>query len=308
MEETQVTGEADVAKLERLATKRDFIIATPGHSPVLEPPLSKARNEEPLPAVPPFPKPSENNSSSTGNDPVLAALTKLTAEIANMRLEGATKADVAKMASKDDLIGLQSSILSQTQGLIQDAVDPLKSDICDMKSRVSKIEAAAAHGTSSSHPSSSSLSPNIKQLIDGLDPAHRRISLSGFPEKMTARERSGHIDKFFFSIPGFSHVVTTGIIFKRPKNDRKPTKFSFVEFSTTDTVREALTLVKNTNVSVDGATITIKNALTKIDGVRNYSLREAEKMAKDRVSTGKDTITMDWKTRCVNHGTTAIFS
>ena len=40
MEDTQVTGEADVAKLERLTAKRDFIIATPGQSPVLEPILS----------------------------------------------------------------------------------------------------------------------------------------------------------------------------------------------------------------------------------------------------------------------------
>ena len=71
--------------------------------------------------------------------------------------------------------------------------------------------------------------------------------------------------------------------------------------------RDALSLVKNKSLTVGGASIAIKNALTKINGVRNYSLREAEKMAKDRVNTGKESITIDWKARCVNHGVVSIF-
>ena len=102
-------------------------------------------------------------------------------------------------------------------------------------------------------------------------------------------------------------MVTTGTIFKGPKNDRKPTKFSFVEFSTTDSVRDALSLVKNKSFTVGDASITIKNALSKINGVRNYSLREAERMAKEHVSIGKDTITIDWKAREVKEGLVAIF-
>ena len=145
-------------------------------------------------------------------------------------------------------------------------------------------------------------------MIDGLDPAHRRISTSGFSGKMLAIKRNEHFAKLFQSISGFPHVVTSGIILKGPRNDRKPTKFSFIEFATTDMVREALVLLKNKSLTVNGSSISFKNALTKINGVRNYSLREAEKMAKDRVSVGKETIVIDWKNRCVNLGTTTIFS
>ena len=102
-------------------------------------------------------------------------------------------------------------------------------------------------------------------------------------------------------------MTTTGTIFKGPKNNRKPSKFSFVEFSTPDNVRDALAMVKNRVFKVGDATIIIKNALSKINGARNFSLREAERMAKERVTIGKETISIDFKTRCVNHGTTAIF-
>ena len=207
------------------------------------------------------------------------------------------------MVSKEDLANMHSALVKQTKGLICDAVSPLKSDINDLCARMDRQEKTSAQV----QPSSSSMSPDVKQLIDGLDPAHRRISMSGFPEKMPASERANHIDKFVKSIDGFPFVVTTGTIFKGPKNNRKPTKCSFVEFSTTDSVRDALSLVKNKSFQVGDASITIKNALSKINGVRNYSLREAERMAKEHVSIGKDTITIDWKAREVKKGLVAIF-
>ncbi len=43
-----------------------------------------------------------------------------------------------------------------------------------------------------------------------------------------------------------------------------------------------------------------------MNAARNYVLREAEKMAKEHVSIGKDTIRIDWKGRCVMHGSSTI--
>jgi hypothetical protein len=111
-----------------------------------------------------------------------------------MRTESATKADVAKMVSKEDLKSLQSSLLKETKGLVADAVQPLKTDIIELRARMDAQEKRPAQ---TQLASSSTMSPAVKQLIDGLDPAHRRISLSGFPEKVPASERFEHIDKLF---------------------------------------------------------------------------------------------------------------
>ena len=43
------------------------------------------------------------------------------------------------------------------------------------------------------------MSPDVKQMLDGLDPAHKQIVFGGFSEKVTQEERVILIEKFLSS-------------------------------------------------------------------------------------------------------------
>ena len=57
-----------------------------------------------------------------------------------------------------------------------------------------------------------SLSPDIKNMIDNLDPAHKRITFSGFPVPMAQDERKQMIEKFFEGFQNLPKVQNIGLI------------------------------------------------------------------------------------------------
>ena len=118
-----------------------------------------------------------------------------------------------------------------------------------------------------------SLSPDIKNMIDNLDPAHNRITFSGFPVSMAQDERKTFIEKFFAGFQNLPKVQNIGLILKGPKNNRQPTKLSYAEFFSRDDVSEVMKITKDSSLKVGNESISPKHGLTKINGARNWALR-----------------------------------
>ena len=70
------------------------------------------------------------------------------------------------MASKKDLHNLETSISKDTKIQIAEAVDPLKSDIYDLRQRVAGLETSGVAGASNqaAQSTSTSIPPDIKML------------------------------------------------------------------------------------------------------------------------------------------------
>ena len=203
----------------------------------------------------------------------------------------ATKTDLEKMeksmASKSDLQSMEASIVKNTKIHISEAVDPLKSEICDLRARVGKIE---DQGVSSPAAQTSTITPEIKTMLANLDPAHKRIAFSGFPTSMAQDERTKLIEKFLVGFQNLPKIQNIGLILKGPRNNRQATNISYVEFYSTDDVSEVLVITKGSSFKVGNESITPKRALTKINGSRNWALREAEKMIKAFVGTSPNEV------------------
>ena len=147
----------------------------------------------PLPDCPWFPTSASASTStrqeitpppplgaSTTIGPVLAAINALTKKIDNIDLK--TDAIEPKMASKTDLKDLETSILRNTKIQIAEAVDPLKTEICDINQRVNALEAKPSTAASSQPGNTSVIPHDVKLLLDSLDPAHKQITFHGFFE------------------------------------------------------------------------------------------------------------------------------
>ena len=115
--------------------------------------------EDPSPSLSPSPKTTKNDSSSSHpvpptppekEDPILAAITALSKKFDSLNTKSDTiETKIGKMASKEDLSEIQktmaskldlqkfeTSILKSTKRQISGAVDPLNSDLFDLKERV----------------------------------------------------------------------------------------------------------------------------------------------------------------------------
>ena len=159
---------------------------------MIEPPSSKAKGgaDAPLPALPKFPAPATTIPVAPVVDPVLLAIQVLSAEVKEMRSETATK---------KDLVDMKNDIRKETRGFISDAVSPLKEELSEvhkgslqLQERTNKLENNP--GSPSHAAQSTSISPEVKVLLDSLDPAHKRIAFKGFPLSMLQEERRKYIE------------------------------------------------------------------------------------------------------------------
>ena len=120
-------------------------------------------------------------------------------------------------AMKSDLAELSATMDQKMKVTVAEAVDPLKSEVHDLKVRVQTLEAKPATTSASSVPS------EVQSMIDNLDPAHRRIALLGFPQEMQPDARLKHIEGLLKKFPSF-RAIDYGTICKGPHNDRKATR------------------------------------------------------------------------------------
>ena len=227
------------------------------------------------------------------------------------------------MVSKVDLQKMEVAIMKNTKAQISEAIDPLKSEIFDLKERVQNAEEKWSSdalslelrmgkieknpSTSSQADTKTSLSPDIKNMIDNLDPAHNRITFSGFPVSMAQAERKKMIEEFFAGFQKLPKVSNIGLILKGPKNNRQATKLSYAEFYSRDDVSEVMKITKDSSFKIGDVSISPKKGLTKINGARNWALREAEKLIKEFMGGSQDDIKIDWKKRTIEKGTTPLF-
>ena len=98
-----------------------------------------------------------------------------------------------------------------------------------------------------------------------------------------------------------------GTIFKGPKNNRQPSKMSFVEYFASDDSSTALKKLKNDKIEVGPTSITIKGALAKTNGARNWALRAAEKILQEVPDIKIDDVKLVWPKREIEYGGTVVF-
>ena len=117
----------------------------------------------------------------------------------------------------------------------------------------------------------------VKQMLDGLDPAHKQIVFGGFSEKVPQEERVILIEKFLSSVPSLPLVRNMGVIKTGPKNNKVITRMSYAEYASVDDAREALKILQKVPFTVAATTFTIKAGLTKVNASRNWALKEQQK-------------------------------
>ena len=149
------------------------------------------------------------------------------------------------MASKTDLKNLEESISKNTKIDIAEAVDPLKSELCDLKKRIKTIEDHKAQNPGeSSTPQNTKVVKDLQNALNKLDPALRRTSFFGWPDTVSAEKRVELMRKFGSEkYPGFN-PTDVGHDETGPYSNRKLTKSSWIEFSNTDTAKQILKKTK----------------------------------------------------------------
>ena len=233
------------------------------------------------------PAQASGGSSASSSNPVLEAIEALSAKM-------------DKMALKSDLDKMELNMKTATKMSIAEAVDPLKSEIHDLSSRLDTVEHQIASGPTS--PQRPQAPPRVP------DPAVKQIAFVGWPDSTSAAERFRKIEEFLAENAKGFRAVSFDNVYKGPYNDRKLTKVAYAEFASSDSRREALNSISGKSLSVQGQTISIKNARTKVNGQRNYALRKAKELLKaSDVNTGK-TVEIKWAERCVSVNDVAAFS
>ena len=105
------------------------------------------------------------------------------------------------MALITDVEGMKRGLAAKIKTSVSEAVDPLKSDMYDLKQRTSKLEQAPAA------TASSKVIADLQNAVNRRDPALRRIAFVGWQDDATEDTRTQVMEEFCRSyVP---HVRTT---------------------------------------------------------------------------------------------------
>ena len=92
-----------------------------------------------------------------------------------------------------------------------------------------------------------------------------------------------------------------------PRNNRQPSKASFVEFQSSDDAFFFLRVAKSSShLNINGKDLKIKLAMTAINRKRNWSLRRAEELAKNLPNSSAARII--WPDRVIKCNEELVFS
>ena len=227
-------------------------------------------------------EPGQSTGSASSSNPVLEAIEALSHKMDNMAVNMATKSDVDKVST---------DLMKHTKVMIAEAVDPIKAEMYDMKCRLDNYD-KHKRGDSARTQTSSSQHP-------GLDPALKQIAFIGFPDSISAADRLRQVERFLAENAKDFRAVAVDNIYNGPYTDRKLTKATYAEFASPDSRREALNCLSGKTLSVGGQNITFKNARTKFNGQRNYSLRKAEQVIKGSTQSSGKSVKINWTERSV---------
>ena len=123
---------------------------------------------------------------------------------------------------------------------------------------------------------------------------------------MSAAVRLQQIEEFLAKHAKGFRAVGIDNVYKGPYKDRKITNVSYAEFISPDLRREALNCIGAKTLTVEGHTISIKNARSKVNGQRNYALRQASELLKSAVPN--KTMDIKWDDRTVTFDGNVAFS
>ena len=225
-----------------------------------------------------------------GGNPILAAIQQLTATVESMRLSSVNKADLAE---------LRSDLKREVKVAVAEAVDPVKDEVSDLKTRVSALEARPT--TAGSNGGSSSLPKEVQTMLSNLDPATRRVAFVGFPGGMSAQDRLAEVARIMRNFPSIK-FSDHGNFMKGPRSNRSMTPASYVEFASSDARDDALKAMGSSANLSTGERLKVKAAITKLNSHRNWALRAAkEVLEKSSLCTGRN-IELDMKSRVVKVG------
>ena len=177
-----------------------------------------------------------------------------------------------KMATKQDLHELKTEILLDSKIEIAQAVDPLKEEVFELKNRVTKLESSAPSSSSSGTANRQLL--ELQKLVQECDPALKRVAFTGWSATVSPEERLRKITEFVSLHSKDLRIADTGNFYSGPHHDRKITKASFAEFTSSDAAKSVINNLRDVTFKVQDATITMKHARTKLNGKRNYCERQ----------------------------------
>ena len=257
-------------------------------SPKLDPPTAAGECHSPLAQVPFFPKMSTSGSSTGGGAPAQPKPKYSNDDIMNKLSSMMTTMELH--ATKSDIADLRREIAHETKISISEAVDPIKDDLKDVKTRLAACENRPASVATGSIPAGSN--DKLAGIISSLDPSKRRLSFIGFSSHISAEKRISEITEFMVKqLPNY-RAVAIGNIYNGPYNNRVLTQVAFVEFADNDTARLCADAVKQQSASlkIEGSSIVIKPSISKLNLARNYSLKKAMELIKTDAAVATKTV------------------
>ena len=216
------------------------------------------------------------------------------------------------MAMKTDLDDMKTQFIADTKLLVAEAVDPIKSEVYDLKNEMNQFKQRLTDIETTGPPVSSQPAPppsnEFQKLVNSLDPAKKRIAFIGWPDTISADARITHIQTLLAKHTPAIKSIDIDNFYTGPLNQRTLSNAAFAEFSSPDAAKRALSLLNNSDKQVGDITLTIKPARTKLNGQRNHSLRKADELIKGSPhSTGKTTH-ISWDSRAVKVGEATAFT
>ncbi|CAE8598841.1 unnamed protein product [Polarella glacialis] len=225
---------------------------------------------------------SSSGPSEPPSDLLLAALGDIS-----------TKLD--KMALKSDIDDLRADITKQTKLSIAEAIDPLKDEMADLKDRVITLESRPRTSTSSAPQTTSKETAELRRSLNEVDPALKRASFLDWPVAISAEQRLQEMQTFM-AVNFPTTPVEFGNKFIGPYSDRKLSGSSWVEFRNKEAAANFLNKLKtsNSDLVVNGTSIQIKPAQTKLKSTRNYAMRKAFELIKACPTSLNKNVEIDW--------------
>jgi hypothetical protein len=189
---------------------------------------------------------------------------------------------------KSDLTELKNTIAQDTKVIVSEAVDPVKTDLFDLKTRVKLLENRPTQVCKELK--------DLKASLNKLDPSLKRAACVGMPENLNASDRIKELETFMASHFSGYRNVRAGNYMKGPHDDRKVSNTSYIEFPTVidkdKFIKDFATSARQ--CSINGSSISIKPARTEFMNKRNFAVRKAEELIKSSPSAQGQTVKIEW--------------
>jgi len=225
-----------------------------------------------------------------------AQMDSMLAALVDFKLHISEKLD--HVATKSDLQELKTTMSHDTKVLIAEAVDPLKSEIHDFKSRLVSLESRPAATSTSTSSCPESITKTINKLqatVNKFDPAKRQAAVLGWPD-LGAEGRIKVMTKFVKDNFSNDPFPSFGNYYTGPRNDRKLSAASYIEFITEQTRDSFLKQVESTSASMTAGRkpLTLKKARTDFQKERNFKIRKAAELIEASPQSQGKSVKIEW--------------